>query len=116
MITWNMGGANQQVFVQEPSSIFGDKVAKYDMIAFCAQECPRSQKTKRAQEIEAYLAPYGFVSISTEFLEMWEMFLVCFIKADLAGDLSNVNGTKIAKGAMRSMIGNKGCIAYYFCL
>ena len=56
----------------------------------------------------------GFASISPEFLDMWEMWLICFIKHDLYQDLANVTSAKIAKGAMNGMIGNKGCIAYNF--
>ena len=58
----------------------------------------------------------GFTTISTEFLEMWEMFLIIFIKRELYGYTANLSAMKIAKGVMRSMIGNKGCIAYNFTL
>ena len=58
----------------------------------------------------------GFTPISSEFLEMWEMFLLVFVRNALFADTANVSGTKIAKGAMRSMIGNKGCVAYNFTL
>ena len=62
------------------------------------------------------MASHGFTAISSEFLEMWEMFLLCFIKSELFKDTANVRGAKIAKGAMSGMIGNKGCIAYNFTL
>ena len=62
------------------------------------------------------MASLGFTAISSEFLEMWEMFLLCFIKSELFKDIANVRGAKIAKGAMSGMIGNKGCIAYNFTL
>ena len=91
-------------------------IEQYDVVAICAQECPRKMKTKRAAEIEAYMATKGFITISSEFLEMWEMFLLCFIKSELFEETANVSAMKIAKGAMRSMIGNKGCIAYNFTL
>ena len=57
----------------------------------------------------------GFITISNEFLEMYEMFLLCFIKSDLFEETANVSVTKIAKGMM-NYIGNKGCIAYNFTL
>jgi len=113
-MTWNMGGANQSVF-QRPETILPN-VDKYDLVVFCAQECPRKMKTKRAAEIEQYMGSMGFTTMSSEFLEMWEMFLLCFIKSELFGHTANVSAMKIAKGAMKGMIGNKGCIAYNFTL
>ena len=54
----------------------------------------------------------GFTSITTEFLDMWEMFLLCFVKRELFEQVANISAMKLAKGAMKGMIGNKGCIAY----
>lgn len=62
------------------------------------------------------MASRGFVRISPDFLEMWEMFLLCFIRKSLENEIANVSSHKIAKGAMNNMIGNKGCIAYNFTL
>lgn len=62
------------------------------------------------------MASKGFVRISPDFLEMWEMFLLCFIRKSLENEIANVSSHKIAKGAMNGMIGNKGCIAYNFTL
>lgn len=80
-MTWNMGGKNQSIF-QRPQMILPN-VFQHDVVAICAQECPRKLKTRRAAEIEAHMTENGFVRISTEFLEMWEMFLLCFVKSHL---------------------------------
>ena len=61
------------------------------------------------------MAQNGFITISSEFLEMWEMFLLCFIKSELFAETANVSAMRIAKGKW-SVIGNKGCIAYNFTL
>ena len=114
-LTWNMGGTNQSVFAESPGEVLAD-IDFFDLVAICTQECPRKLKAKRASEVEAYMTAHGFISISTEFLEMWEMFLLVFIKASLFDQVANVSAMKIAKGAMRHMIGNKGCIAYNFTL
>ena len=58
----------------------------------------------------------GLITISSEFLEMWEMFLIVFVKRELFSETANVSAMKIAKGAMSGMIGNKGAIAYNFTL
>lgn len=71
-------------------------------------------KTKRAAEIEAYMRQLGFTTVSNELVDMWEMFLVVFIKQDLFDKVANVSTAKLAKGAMRQMIGNKGGIAFNF--
>ena len=114
-MTRNMGGANQTAFSQEPeSSLPGAET--YDVVAICAQECPRKFKTRRATEIEAYMRQQGFTTVSNELLDMWEMFLLVFVKAGLFDQITNVSTAKLAKGAMRQMIGNKGCIALNFTL
>ena len=50
------------------------------MIAICAQECRRKDKGTRLQEMENYLATKDFTNVSKEFVSMWEMWLVCFVK------------------------------------
>lgn len=113
-MTWNMGGANQTVF-KSPEIILPG-IDTFDLVLICAQECPKKFKTKRASEIEQLMNEAGFTSIATEFLDMWEMFLLCFVKRDLFEQVANVSAMKLAKGAMKGMIGNKGCIAYNFTL
>ena len=87
---------------------------QYDLVAICAQECPRKFKTTRAAEIEEFMRDEGFATISSELVDMWEMFIIVFVKINLYDQIGSVNTTKLAKGAMRQMIGNKGCIAYNF--
>ena len=58
----------------------------------------------------------GFISIQQDPVMMWEMFLYCFVKIELFQHVTNVRDTKIAKGAMSGMIGNKGCVAQNFTL
>ena len=58
----------------------------------------------------------GFTAISQDFPEMWEMFLLVFVKRPLFPETANVSAMKIAKGAMSGMIGNKGAVAYNFTL
>ena len=58
----------------------------------------------------------GFTTVSNELVDMWEMFLLVFVKVKLFDQIANVSTGKIAKGAMRQMIGNKGGIAYNFSL
>ena len=78
-----MGGANQTVFLDSPSRVL-KKAHEYDIVAFCAQECPKRYKTTRASEIEWYMQRLGFNSISAYLLEMWEMFLIVFAKDELS--------------------------------
>ena len=74
------------------------------------------RKSVRADEIEAYMDQMGFTSISTEFPQMWEMFLLVFVKRELFSQTANVSAMKLSKGAIGGRIGNKGGIAYNFTL
>ena len=56
------------------------EIEEYDLVAVCFQECPRKFKMKRANEIETYLRQFGFTAVSSEFVDMWEMFLLVFVK------------------------------------
>ena len=58
-------------------------VQTYDIVTFCVQECARKLKSRRADEIETYMDENGFTSISSEFNEMWEMFLLVFVRREL---------------------------------
>ena len=49
------------------------------------------------------------------FVSMWEMFLICFIKAPLKQNVTKVKTKDIAKGFAKT-IGNKGGVAYSFML
>ena len=86
------------------------------MIAVCVQECPRKMKTRRVYEVECFMDEIGLTTISAELLDMWEMFLIVFVRRELFTETANVSAMKIAKGAMSGMIGNKGAIAYNFTL
>lgn len=46
---------------------------------------------------------------------MWEMFLIIFVKENLAKYVSQVKKVQIAKGKFH-MVGNKGALAYSFML
>ena len=85
------------------------------MIAFCTQECPRKEKLARATEIEAIMHLNGFVSVYQGHLEMWQMFLVIYVKYEFREDISNVNVGMIAKG-FKNVIGNKGGLSIHFIL
>jgi len=43
----------------------------------------------------------GFNTLSSELVDMWEMFLLVFIKSNLYDQVANVSSAKLAKGAMR---------------
>lgn len=73
-------------------------------------------KTRRVDELETFMAEIGLITISSSLLEMWQMFLIVFVKRELFADTANVSAMKIAKGAMKGTIGNKGGIAYNFTL
>ena len=45
-LTWNMGGKPQTAY-QNGDTILPD-LERYDLVAICAQECPRKVKTARA--------------------------------------------------------------------
>ena len=57
----------------------------------------------------------GFVNLEKNFVSMWEMFLVIFIKQPLKQSVTKVKSDKIAKGFAKT-IGNKGGVAYSFML
>ena len=79
-MTYNMGQNNITRFKDSPDLIF-ENVEEYDLIVICAQECKRGYKHERLHEIEQYLKTKQFVNIdNNEFVSMWEMWLVCFIK------------------------------------
>ena len=54
----------------------------------------------------------GFTHV-TEFVHMWEMWLVCFIKNKYKSEVTNVNSMTVAKG-IGKMLGNKGGVAQSF--
>ena len=110
-----MAGQTGITFQDAPSMILRNASDK-DLVAICVQECPRKVKSKRASELEVHMNAMGYHAISAELLDMWEMFLLVFIKRELVAETANVSAMKLAKGAMKGMIGNKGAIAYNFTL
>jgi hypothetical protein len=66
-------------------------------------------------EIDNHMVAHGFVNIDATNLvcAMFEMFLMIFVKKELAGDVTKVVQTHIEKGFM-GVVGNKGCVAYSF--
>ena len=81
----------------------------------CAQECKRSFRNSQVEHIEKFLNKNGFVNLDKSFVCMWEMFLICFIKAPLKSSVTKVKTKDIAKGFAKTL-GNKGGIAYSFML
>ena len=81
------------------------------MIVVCAQECKKKYKQQRLHELEQYFAKLNFIHL--EFVSMWEMWLVCFIKRKYAPQVTKIRNTYIAKG-IGNMIGNKGGVAQSF--
>ena len=57
----------------------------------------------------------GFVNLEKNFVSMWEMFLIIFIKQPLKQSVTKVKTSYIAKGFAKT-IGNKGGVAYSFML
>lgn len=57
----------------------------------------------------------GFVNLEKNFVSMWEMFLVIFIKQPLKQCVTKVKTDFKAKGFAKT-IGNKGGVAYSFML
>ena len=56
---------------------------------------------------------HDFVSVDKEFVSMWQMWLVCFIKKKHKQYVTKIKNAKIAKG-LGKMIGNKGGVAQSF--
>lgn len=61
------------------------------------------------------MLPRGFVNIDKDCnsVAMFEMFLIAFIRRELATDVSKVKQTTLEKGWM-NIVGNKGGVAYSF--
>jgi len=59
------------------------KAEKYDMIVVTCQEIVRSLKTTYVEFLEVFLEEKGFVNIEDSYNEMWEMFMVIFVKSHL---------------------------------
>ena len=55
------------------------------------------------------------MTVDKEFVCMWQMWLVCFIKNKHRPHLTKVKSSKIAKG-LGKMIGNKGGVSQSFML
>lgn len=87
----------------------------YDLVAIASQECKKRYRLSRLLEIENYMLPRGFVNIDKDnnSVAMFEMFLITFIKRELATDVSKVKQISLEKGWM-NIVGNKGGVAYSF--
>lgn len=84
---------------------------QYDVIAYGVQECVRSEKRDQADAIKTYLGN-DFVEIC--FTDMWEMFLVVFLKRK---DLPFLTGAPISNYitlGVLGMLGNKGGMMVLF--
>jgi len=53
------------------------------MIVVTCQEIVRSLKTTYVEFLEVFLEEKGFVNIEDSYNEMWEMFMVIFVKSHL---------------------------------
>jgi hypothetical protein len=83
------------------------------MIVIGCQEVSRNLKTARIAELETYLNKQGFVNIEVSFNNMWEIFMIIFVKERLATEVQSLKKTQIAKGKF-GYVGNKGAVAYSF--
>lgn len=87
----------------------------FDIIVITSQEVPRSCKKQRFQDLLNFFEPKGFLNIDDTFCNMWEMFLIVFVKSYLRPEITCIRKETIAKGKM-GLIGNKGIVAYSFVL
>lgn len=101
-----MGRKSQKIFDENPELLFGN-LDNIDVIIYSSQECKRAIKTQVMESIEAYVNEKGFVLIGFE--QMWEMFVIAFIRRDLRFEVKQIQTNSIAKGKL-GMIGNKGAV------
>jgi len=67
----------------------------------------------RIAELETYLNKQGFINIEESFNNMWEIFMIIFVKEKLATEVQNLKKAQLAKGKF-GYVGNKGAVAYSF--
>ncbi len=77
----------------------------YDMIVIGGQEAKYTQKTSIIIEFANYLGGHMFKAINS--VQMWEMFLVVFLKVKHFQFLNNIQSSSVATG-MGNIFGNKG--------
>lgn len=83
------------------------------LVVLASQECRKKYRLQRALEIENYMIPLGFVSIDVQLNAMFEMYIMVYVRRELATDISAVRSAHIEKG-LWGMVGNKGAVAYSF--
>ena len=59
------------------------------------------------------MIPLGFVNIDVQVNAMFEMYIMVFVRRELATDISKVSSSHLEKG-LWGVIGNKGAVAYSF--
>lgn len=104
-----MGQKNHSVFKDSPDTVF-ENVGTYHLIAVCVQECKKNFKHPRLKELETFFGSRGFLNVDKTFINMHEMWLVCFIRSDLKHEVTKIQSGCIAKG-VGNLIGNKGGVA-----
>ncbi|CDW91774.1 endonuclease exonuclease phosphatase family protein [Stylonychia lemnae] len=106
-LTFNMARKAQKLsydqLFQQPYS--------YDMIVIGGQETKMTHKTSLIIELANYLGQFSFMNITS--VQMWEMFLVAFVKTDHLPHLKYKQSSYRAAG-IGNILGNKGGLQISF--
>lgn len=109
VLTWNLAGIDvpNDLGILFNSQSLGD----VDIFTVGVQECGIYKKKDWQRQIKTLITYYGFVEVSC--VEMYQMFLIVFIKADLIPFLENKEYNSKPMG-FAQVIGNKGGMVISF--
>eukprot|EP00347_Sterkiella_histriomuscorum_P004413 403360556 len=106
-LTFNMARKNQNL---DLNALF-PQADQYDLIVVGGQETKMTTKTQVIIDLANHLGQYKFITVTS--VQMWEMFLVAFIKTDHVQYLHNKQSSYKAAG-IGNILGNKGGLQISF--
>jgi len=109
IITWNVAGVNVP---DDLGILFNSKVlGGTDILSFGVQECGIFKIQNWVRAVKLYVTHYGFIDVAI--IEMFQMFLIVFVKKDLEPFIENIESHKKAMGVAK-VVGNKGGLLIAF--
>lgn len=93
-----MGASESKDLMTNMDAFFKGRLEGVDLVMFASQECKMKLKTQRIYSLEQYMNRFGFSNIDTDYANMWEMFLIVFVRDDLLEDVTKVRKMFKPKG------------------